>query len=117
MAVSKEFNRVFIIETPKPSEAQGYVPIDITKWLDGNNIASVAFTAKIKDTSEDVSATVLNDSNSTFTSKVLQPYIQAGTDGETYVADIVVTDNGAPANIETFYLEWSIDDNIPLLDT
>ena len=106
-------NRVLTIEDPKPPGSQFLVEIDITKWLDGEDISSVSFSAKNMDTGETVTSTVLDAAKNTYTDKIIKPYIQAGSDGGRYCVTAQVTTSGSPSAVESWYIIFSVDDNIP----
>lgn len=106
-------NRILTIEDPKPPGSEFLVEIDITKWLDGENISDVSFSAKDMDTGKTVTSTVLNSNKNTFTNKIIKPFIQAGSSGARYCVTMQVTTSGTPAAVESWYLIFSIDDNIP----
>ena len=107
-----EPERLFTIEKPKPSSAQWFVDILITKWLNGANISSVDFSAKNFNTGESAS-NVIDSTKCTYTDKTIRPFIQEGTNKETYVVTMKVTTNETPASKDEFYLKFSVNDNIP----
>jgi len=106
-------DRLFEIASPKPSASEGFVDIGLTKWLGDEEISSVAFTAQNFETKQVETSVVIDTSKCTNTTTIIKPFIQAGTHGETYLVKMVVTTNGNPATIETFYLKFKVDDNIP----
>ena len=105
--------RVFTIEDPKPVAAEFLVDIDLTTWLGTEDISTVGYVAKSMETGKDVTTTVLNASKNTNTAKVVQPFIQAGSDTASYCVIMTVTSDGTPAAVEVFYLIFSVDANIP----
>jgi len=108
--------RLFVLSRPKPSYSEWLVQIDLTNWLGGEEISSVAFSAKIKRNGVNVTSTVLNSSNNTYTTVLLKPFIRGGNHGETYVVTMKVVTNATPASKEEFYLEFTVNDNIPDID-
>ena len=104
--------RRFVLSKSKPVFAEWYVSIDLTNWLNGEQISTVVFSAVRKDTGADATAAVLTAANCTYTSSVVKPFIKGGTDGVTYVAKMQVTSNASPASKDEFYLQFTIDDNI-----
>ena len=106
-------DRLFTLANPKPSASEGFVNIGLTTWLGTEEISSVTFTAQNFETKQSETAIVIDTTKCTNTSTIIKPFIQAGTDGETYLVTMAVTTNGSPATIEIFYLKFKIDDNIP----
>lgn len=108
----KDLNRVFILPENKSIYSEFFIAIDITKWLGTEDIASVTFTAKNFETKQVATTTVIDTTKCTNTTKVLKPFIQAGTDGETYLVTMQVITNGNPvASKEEFYLKFTVGDN------
>lgn len=105
-------DRLYTLSDSKPIYAKFFVEIDLTKWLGTEDISSVIFTAKNFETKQVATTTVIDTSKCTNSTKVLKPFIQAGTDGETYLVTMQVTTNGNPASLEEFYLKFKINDNI-----
>lgn len=105
--------RRFQLSKSKPVFAEWYVSIDLTNWLDGESIDSVSFSAARKDTGADATSDVISAGDCTYTSTVLKPFIKAGTDGVTYVVTMQVASDASPSSKDEFYLEFTIDDNIP----
>lgn len=106
-------DRVVILPDAKPNYSKFFVEIDLTKWLGSEDISAVTFTAKTFGTKQVVTTTVIDTTKCTNSTKVLKPFIQAGTDDETYLVTMQVTTNGSPASLEEFYLKFTINDNIP----
>lgn len=106
-------DRLSVLPDDKPIYAKFFVEIDLTKWLGTEDISSVIFTAKTFGTKQVVTTTVIDTTKCTNSTKVLKPFIQAGTDDETYLVTMQVTTNGSPASLEEFYLKFTINDNIP----
>ena len=107
--------RLFTLASPKPSYSAGFVHIGLTKWLGTESIDSVTFTAMNFETKQNVTSTVIDTAKCAYTATILRPFIQAGTDGETYIVTMKVGTNGSPATKEVFYLKFTVNDNIPKL--
>lgn len=105
--------RVYTITEPKPIDSEFFVEIDISEWLDTEAISTVDFSAKKMETGETVTTTVLDTSNCTNTATVIKPWIQDGLDEARYCVIMKVTSNGTPASVETWYLIFEINDNLP----
>ncbi len=112
---SSSAQRYFKIKDPKPNYDEHLVSILISKWLGTESISAVTFTAFNIDTGVAVTSTVIDTAKCTFTDTVIKPFIQAGTDGETYVVYMDVATNGSPVSKGRFFLEFSVDTNIPKL--
>ena len=106
--------RVFTIDPDhaKPVSASFPVEIDITTWLNGAYISNVSFSAEDMSTGRSA-ASVVNQTNSSFTNTLLKPWIQAGSGDSTYCVTMVVTTNDTPAVTEEFYLIFTVSDNVP----
>ena len=109
MAVTRHFN----LSKPKPSTSEWLVEIDLTSWLGTEEIDSVVYTAINKSDGSDATAVVLDQANCTNTTTKIYPFVQGGVDKATYVVTCVVTTDGVPPSIESFYLEFDINDDIP----
>lgn len=105
--------RVYTITDPKPPGAKFFVEIDLTEWLDTEDISSVAYAAKNMETGETVTSTVLDAAKNTNTAKILKPFIQAGSDNASYCVTMTVTTDETPASIDEFYVIFSVEDNLP----
>ena len=105
--------RLFTIADPKPIYAEWLVSIDLTKWLGTENISSVTYTAKDIKTRKTVTSTVLDTTKCANTTTVVKPFIQAGSDGATYVITMQVYTNSNPVSRDEFFLVFSVNDNIP----
>jgi len=106
-------DRLFTLVNPKPSYAEGFVDIGLTKWLGSEEISSVTFTAQNFETKQIETSNVIDTAKCTYTATIIKPFIQGGTHGETYLVTMKVTTNGNPATKEAFYLKFTINDNIP----
>jgi len=106
-------SKVFSIGDAKPPESEFFVEIDISEWLFGESILRVVYSAKNTETGEIVTSTVLDTSNSTNTATIIKPWIQAGLSVAKYCVIMKVTSNGTPASVETWYLIFETDDNLP----
>ena len=105
--------KVFIIDDPKPPDSEFFVEIDISEWLDTEEISSVVFTAKDMATGENVMSTVLDATNNTNTAVIIKPYIRAGLSKASYCVTMKVTADGLPSSKGEFYLIFSVNDNLP----
>jgi len=106
-------NRLFTITDPKPIYDEWLVSIDLTKWLDSEEISSVTYIANDIKTRKVVTSTVLDSTKCTNTTTVVKPFVQAGSDGATYVVTMKIATDGSPVSKGSFFLKFSIDDNIP----
>jgi hypothetical protein len=84
------------------------VTIDISTWLDGDTIDSVAFTA-IDSDGDSATSTVINSSLSTYSDYLINAYIIGGAAGNSYIVKCnVITANG---DKKAFYIKWICDDS------
>ena len=104
--------RRFVLSEAKPSFSEFYVEIDLTDWLNGEQIAGVVFTAQDRSDGSDVTSDVLNTDNCTYTTVKVYPFIKGGETTKIYVVTMQVTSNGVPASKDEFYLEFTVNDNI-----
>jgi len=80
------------------------VTMDISDWLDTDEISTVAYSAVDGD-GEDATAAVLDALKHTNTTTVIKPYIKGGVDGAIYtVKCLVATSDG---DDKAFYLKFS----------
>jgi len=105
-------DRLFTLVNPKPSYAEGFVDIGLTKWLGSEEISSVTFTAQNFETKQIETSNVIDTAKCTYTATIVKPYIKGGIHGETYLVKMVITTNGSPASVLSIYLKFKVDDNI-----
>ncbi len=99
--------RYFDIPEAKPIYSRFFASLDVSKWLDTENIDTVNFTAKERVAAEtDVSTTILDQAKCTYNSPYLKPYIRAGEEGKRYRVVIKVTT--VEASYEVFYIDFRI---------
>lgn len=99
-------NRLFEITSPKPQYAQWYVDIDLTEWLDGENISNVVFSAIETSTGIDASDKILDPLKNIYTTKKLRPYISNGESGKSYLVTMkFITDKESQ---DEFYLKLRV---------
>jgi hypothetical protein len=98
---------VFKVIDPKDPSEGWYCDVDIAKWLDGDTIAAVAYTAKNVKTGADVTSALLSPTLSTFTGTHLRPYIQGGANATRYRVRALVTINES-ADIGVFVIEVDV---------
>lgn len=80
------------------------VTMDISDWLDTDEISSVVYSAVDGD-GEDATATVLNVAKHTNTTTVIKPYIQGGVDDTIYTVKCLITTSDG--DDKAFYLKFS----------
>ena len=99
--------RHFEIPDSKPIFAAWLAEIDISEFLGDDTISNVDWTAATED-GTDATAAVLTAGSCTYDNDngLIQPWIKAGTSGETYIATGQVTT--AEGYQEEFYLRWSV---------
>lgn len=89
----------------KPIFAAWPCPIDISRFLNGDSVASVQWVANKSDGSN-ATDDVLDDLKHTYSATEIIPWIEAGDPGATYIATgRVITSSGVQ---EIFYLRWSV---------
>lgn len=107
MSVNYDEKRYFELSEPKPAFSKFFATLDISNWLETENISQVNFSAKERDEDGgDVSSTVLDPAKNTYTGALLKPYIQAGEEDKRYRATITV--QTVEQSYEVFYIDWRI---------
>jgi hypothetical protein len=79
------------------------ITMDISTWLDGDTIDSVAYSA-VDDDGIDVSATVLDADQHSHTDTVLRPYVIGGADDAIVKIKMKVTTAGG--DLKSFYINY-----------
>ena len=88
--------RSFNLSSSKPPFAQWYVNIDISKWLDTEEIDSASFSAKRTDTGADVTSEIVDSQKSGWDESILRVWIMGGINKVPYkVIASVTTKNSA----------------------
>jgi len=89
----------------KPVFAAWPCPIDISRFLDGDTISNVGWSATKAD-GTDATADVFDAGKHTTTASEIVPWIERGEPGATYIAlGKVTTSSGAK---EVFSLRWTV---------
>jgi uncharacterized phiE125 gp8 family phage protein len=81
----------------QPSEAYA-ISFDFTLPLGTENIASAIITAIDQTTGLDVSTTILEVGNQTFSTKIVYGWVQNGTSGRNYLLTCTIIGDGTPAS-------------------
>ena len=98
--------RYFQIDLAKPTFAQWFAELDISQWVGQETLQTVNFSAKEKETGDDVSTVVLDQGKCTYATNVLKPFIQAGEDKTDYRITIQVeTTEGSK---ESFFIDFDV---------
>ena len=81
------------------------VGLDFTKWLDGESISSVQYSAVRLDTGADASSVVLVQNKCSNTTTLVKPWIKAGDPRVTYQVTVTVTsDSTATLSVKIRFL-------------
>jgi len=99
--MTTEFKRIATIEVAKPPYDEYFVTVDISTWLDTDEIQGVVFSAK-DSAGADATATVLDPAKNTNTTTIIKPYLKGGVSGTTYTVILKVSTSDGD-NVE-FYL-------------
>jgi len=95
----------------KPKFASWPCPIDISRFLNGDTVASVDWVASTG-AGVDVTALVLDDLKHTYSTTEIIPWIFSGTPGQEYIATgRVTTSSGAR---ELYSLRWRVIQSQPI---
>lgn len=85
--------RVFYIRDIKPPYAQWFVEIDLTRFLAGETISSVNFSAIDTSDNSDATSVIMDPVKNTHTDSIIKPFIRGGAAGKTYKIKMQVTTN------------------------
>ena len=103
---SYDNKRYFDIPEAKPSWSKFFARVDIEKWLDGENIQTVNFSAKNREDNSDVSTTILDQAKCTYNQPYILPYVQAGEEGARYRIKLRV--QTVELSYEEFYIDFRV---------
>ena len=103
---SYDNKRYFDIPEAKPNYSKFFARLDITKWLNGESIQTVNFSAKDREDDSDASTTVLDQAKCTYNEPYLLPYVQAGTEGARYRVKLRV--QTVELSYEEFYIDFRV---------
>jgi hypothetical protein len=99
----------FKIILPKHPSEEGYVDIDISKWLGTDTIKSVTYTAKTLK-GEDSTSVVLDNTLGTYIGHHLRPYIKSGANKVSYKLLALVECNEVD-DVGAFSVEFAVKIN------
>jgi hypothetical protein len=99
-------SETFKITQPKTVYEKYFVDIELVKWLRGEIIQAISFSAK--DIETGASADVVDSIKSTSYQTIAKPYIKDGTSGKSYRVSVKV--ETLEQSCGEFYLEFSVKD-------
>ena len=100
--------RLWQIDGLKPSTSEFPVTLDLTKWLGGETVSAVTYSAIEVESGTTATTTVLDSTKHVNTTTLVKPWIKSGTSGKSYLVKLVVTSSGNAK--DAFYIQFSVYD-------